>query len=238
MKSLGVLLLGIVLGALLHREYVRWRPIDAAAEVPSAVAAPVAAPAAVSTDAAVVGIEPVAPAPGGSSTPVLPPPVVDTTQSGAAPSGSVPIPAPADSTLLIPVQGKRPADLSDTFTDSRSEGRSHEAIDIMADAGTPVLAVADGHVEKLFTSDRGGLTIYQFEPSGQYAYYYAHLQRYADGLRERQAIRKGEVIGYVGATGNADPTAPHLHFAIFLLGPERQWWKGTAINPYPLLARR
>lgn len=136
------------------------------------------------------------------------------------------------------MQGKRPADLSDTFTDSRSEGRSHEAIDIMADAGTPVLAVADGHVEKLFTSDRGGLTIYQFEPSGQYAYYYAHLQRYADGLRERQAIRKGEVIGYVGATGNADPTAPHLHFAIFLLGPERQWWKGTAINPYPLLARR
>lgn len=237
MKSLGVLLLGIVLGALLHREYVRWRPTNAA-NAPSAVAAPVAEPAAVSTDAAVVGIEPVAPAPGGSSTPVLPPPVVDTTQSGAAPSGSVTIPAPADSTLLIPVQGKRPADLSDTFTDSRSEGRSHEAIDIMADAGTPVLAVADGHVEKLFTSDRGGLTIYQFEPSGQYAYYYAHLQRYADGLRERQAIRKGEVIGYVGATGNADPTAPHLHFAIFLLGPERQWWKGTAINPYPLLARR
>ena len=107
-----------------------------------------------------------------------------------------------------------------------------------AAAGTPVLAVADGHVEKLFTSDAGGLTIYQFDPSGRYAYYYAHLQGYAPGLREKQPVRRGQLLGYVGSTGNASPTAPHLHFAIFLLGPEKQWWKGRAINPYPLLGGR
>lgn len=137
--------------------------------------------------------------------------------------------------LLVPVQGKTGADLVDTFTDARSQGRSHDAIDIMAAAGTPVLAVADGRVEKLFTSERGGLTLYQFEPSGRLAYYYAHLQAYAPGIVEGKALRRGEVIGYVGSTGNASPDAPHLHFAIFELGPERKWWEGDAINPYPLL---
>jgi murein DD-endopeptidase MepM/ murein hydrolase activator NlpD len=156
-----------------------------------------------------------------------------------------PVPAPMDMpavstpanglSLAIPVEGVSAADLTDTFTDARSEGRSHDAIDIMAAAGTPVLAVADGHVEKLFTSERGGLTLYQFEPGGRYAYYYAHLQRYAPGLKEKQLIRRGDVIGYVGSTGNASPDAPHLHFAIFELGPERRWWEGTALNPYPIL---
>lgn len=140
--------------------------------------------------------------------------------------------------LVIPVSGVAADALVDTYADARSQGRSHDAIDIMAPAGTPVLAVADGHVEKLFTSDRGGLTIYQFEPSGRHAYYYAHLQSYAPGLHEKQQVRQGEVIGYVGSTGNASPEAPHLHFAIFVLGPEKQWWKGTAINPYPLLGRK
>ncbi|WP_295556130.1 M23 family metallopeptidase [uncultured Stenotrophomonas sp.] len=137
--------------------------------------------------------------------------------------------------LLLPVQGVLPSQLRDTFTDARSEGRVHDAIDIMADAGTPVLAVADGTVEKLFDSKRGGLTIYQFEPSGRWCYYYAHLQRYADGLAERQVVRRGEVIGYVGSTGNASADAPHLHFEVHVLGPEKQWWKGESINPYPLL---
>ncbi|MDG2518423.1 M23 family metallopeptidase [Lysobacter soli] len=145
--------------------------------------------------------------------------------------------AAGEGTLTIPVQGVTSAQLRDTFSEARSQGRVHEALDIMAPRGTPVLAVADGTVEKLFTSVPGGLTIYQFEPSGRYAYYYAHLDRYADGLQEKQAIRRGEVIGYVGSTGNADPSAPHLHFAIFELGPERQWWKGTAINPYPVFTR-
>ncbi len=143
-------------------------------------------------------------------------------------------PAPGGD-LLLPVAGIRPSQLQDTFTDARSAGRSHDAIDIMAPAGTPVLAVADGHVEKLFDSARGGLTIYQFEPGGELAYYYAHLQRYADGLAEGQAVKRGQVIGYVGSTGNASPDAPHLHFAIFVLGPEKRWWEGIAINPYPLL---
>jgi murein DD-endopeptidase MepM/ murein hydrolase activator NlpD len=136
--------------------------------------------------------------------------------------------------LLVPVQGVTATQLHDTFSDARAQGRVHEALDIMAPRGTPVVAVADGTVEKLFTSVPGGLTIYQFEPGGRYAYYYAHLDRYVDGLHEKQAITRGEVIGYVGSTGNADPSAPHLHFAIFELGPERQWWKGTAINPYPV----
>ncbi|AWH50411.1 endopeptidase [Stenotrophomonas sp. SAU14A_NAIMI4_5] len=143
--------------------------------------------------------------------------------------------ADAPAGLLLPVQGIQASQLRDTFTDARSEGRVHDAIDIMADAGTPVLAVADGAVEKLFDSERGGLTIYQFEPSGRWCYYYAHLQRYADGLAEKQLIKRGEVIGYVGSTGNASADAPHLHFEVHVLGPEKQWWKGESINPYPLL---
>ena len=128
-----------------------------------------------------------------------------------SPAAASPAPAPdaaAVAALLIPVQGVRAGELQDTFTDARSEGRLHDAIDIMAPSGTPVLAVADGTIEKLFDSQRGGLTIYQFEPGGRLAYYYAHLQRYADGLAEGQPVRRGQVIGYVGSTGNADPAAP------------------------------
>jgi peptidoglycan LD-endopeptidase LytH len=105
----------------------------------------------------------------------------------------------------------------------------------MAARGTPVLATADGKVVKLFTSKPGGLTVYQFDPDERYAYYYAHLDRYAEGLAEGQTLRRGDLVGYVGSTGNASPDAPHLHFAIFRLGPERQWWKGTPVNPYPFL---
>lgn len=139
------------------------------------------------------------------------------------------------SALLIPVLGVPREQLVNTFTDARSEGRSHDAIDIMAPHGTPVVAVADGTIAKLFESERGGLTIYQFEPDGRLAYYYAHLQSYAEGLVEGQAIQRGQVIGFVGSTGNADPGGPHLHFAVFVLGAERNYWEGEAINPYPLL---
>lgn len=217
MKYLLMLLLGLALGAVAYRQISVTRSI-----VP--VTTP-SAPVAESSHSEVVGE---APNDSAEATPV--------TSAPAAPiSVATPPPTKAGDGLLIPVQGKTAADLDDTFTDARSEGRSHDAIDIMATAGTPVLAVADGQVEKLFDSERGGLTIYQFEPSGQYAYYYAHLQRYADGLVEKQTIRRGQVIGYVGSTGNANPDAPHLHFAIFVLGKERHWWEGTAINPYPLL---
>jgi murein DD-endopeptidase MepM/ murein hydrolase activator NlpD len=134
--------------------------------------------------------------------------------------------------LTLPVQGISAAQLTDTYTQARGAGTPHEAIDIMAARGTPVLAVEDGKVVKLFLSKPGGITIYQFDPGSNYAYYYAHLDRYADGLAEGATLRKGQVIGYVGSTGNASPDAPHLHFAIFKLGPERQWWRGTPLNPY------
>ena len=140
-----------------------------------------------------------------------------------------------DRNLKIPVDGVDRDDLVDTFTDARGS-RSHEALDIVAPRHTKVRAVEDGRIQKLFTSQAGGLTIYQFDPTGTFAYYYAHLNRYTDGLREGQIVEAGDVIGYVGSTGNASPDAPHLHFAIFRLTPERQWWKGEAINPYPILS--
>ncbi len=136
--------------------------------------------------------------------------------------------------LLIPVAGVKVTELHDTFGDPRV-GHAHEAIDIMAPRGTPVLAVDDGRVVKLFKSVPGGLTIYQFDRSEKYAYYYAHLDHYAESLREGGEIKRGDVIGYVGSTGNAIATAPHLHFAMFKLGPEKRWWQGTAIDPYLLL---
>jgi murein DD-endopeptidase MepM/ murein hydrolase activator NlpD len=105
----------------------------------------------------------------------------------------------------------------------------------MAPRNTPILAVEDGNVAKLFTSKQGGLTVYQFDPSTTYAYYYAHLERYADGLKEGDSVRRGQVLGYVGTSGDAPPDAPHLHFAIMRLTPEKHWWQGTALNPYPIL---
>jgi len=132
--------------------------------------------------------------------------------------------------LAVPVEGVRAADLRDTFADGRP-GHRHEAIDIAAPRGTAVLAADDGTVVKLFTSVPGGLTIYQFDPDSRYAYYYAHLDRYADGIVEGMKVRRGDVIGYVGTTGNAPPDAPHLHFAVFRLGAERRWWQGEAIDP-------
>lgn len=202
----------IVLGVLLGLGAGWWLRRDAGE--PVAVALPAAQPA-------VAAAPPAAAATPRVDAPV--PTAVPPSSATDAPTG-----------LLLPVQGILPSQLRDTFTDARSEGRVHDAIDIMADAGTPVLAVADGTVEKLFDSERGGLTIYQFEPSGRWCYYYAHLQRYADGLAEKQVIKRGEVIGYVGSTGNASADAPHLHFEVHVLGPEKQWWKGESINPYPL----
>jgi peptidoglycan LD-endopeptidase LytH len=139
------------------------------------------------------------------------------------------------SSLLIPILSVNAGQLADTFNDARSGGRVHDAIDIMAPKGTPVIAVNDGKLVKLFNSKQGGLTIYQFDSTETHAYYYAHLDSYAPGLKEGDSLMRGDVIGYVGSTGNASPDAPHLHFAVFVLGPEKKWWQGTAINPYPLL---
>lgn len=151
------------------------------------------------------------------------------------------LPAPADlrqRNLVLPVQGIRPEQLQNTFADSRGGGRVHQAIDIMAPRNTPVLAVEDGKIAKLFTSKQGGLTLYQFDPTETYAYYYAHLERYADGIKEGMVLGRGQVVGYVGTSGNAKPEGPHLHFAIFRLTPEKRWWDGAPVNPFPVLGGR
>lgn len=159
-------------------------------------------------------------------------------QASPAPTPAVAPPSLRPGQLIVPVQGITAAQLQNTFDDSRSEGRVHEAIDIMATRGTPVFAATDGYVEKLFNSRQGGITLYQFDPTRTHAYYYAHLDRYADGIEEGRLLKQGDLLGYVGSTGNASPDGPHLHFGVFVLGPDKQWSKGTAINPYPLLGGR
>ena len=137
--------------------------------------------------------------------------------------------------LLVPVQGMARTKLTDTFDDARGQGRVHNAIDIMADRNTPVLAIESGRIVKLFTSNLGGLTIYQFDPAETYCYYYAHLDHYAPGLKEGDQVTRGQVIAYVGSTGDASPDAPHLHFEISRLHADKKWWQGDPINPYPVL---
>lgn len=140
--------------------------------------------------------------------------------------------------LAIPVVGVRRRELVDTYTQARAGGaRAHDAIDIMAPVGRPVIAAAPGRVEKLFFSEGGGgTTVYVRSDDGRWTYYYAHLSAYAPGLREGQHLRRGAPVGYVGATGNANPAGPHLHFAIHRMQPGEKWYQGTPINPYPLLA--
>lgn len=140
--------------------------------------------------------------------------------------------------LVVPVAGISAAELGDTFDDARGEGRVHDAIDIMAPRGTPVIAAAAGTVEKLFDSKLGGTTIYIRRDGGQWIDYYAHLDSYAPGLAEGQKISQGQMIGTVGSTGDASPEAPHLHYAINAMVPGENWWQGKAINPYPLLIKR
>lgn len=139
--------------------------------------------------------------------------------------------------MIVPVAGVERGALRDMFNEVRGD-RRHEAIDILAPRGTPVLATDDGVVKKLFTSKPGGLTVYEFDPDQRFCYYYAHLDGYAPGLHEGQTLHRGEILGYVGTTGNAPKDTPHLHFALIRLDAERRWWKGTYVNPYPLLAGR
>ena len=137
--------------------------------------------------------------------------------------------------LTIPVEGASAVDIHDTFNEARGTGSKHEATDIVSPRGTPVVAADDGVVKKLFLSKPGGITLYQFDPTEQYCYYYAHLEAYAPGIHEGMKVKRGQVIAYVGSTGNAAAGAPHLHFAIFALGPEKRWWEGTPIDPFPIL---
>ena len=138
--------------------------------------------------------------------------------------------------LALPVVGITADQLTDTYDAARGAGRRHDAIDIMAPEGAPVIAAADGMIEKLFNSVRGGKTIYERSTDGKWEYYYAHLSAYAPGLAEGQQVKRGQVIARVGHTGDASASAPHLHFAINAMGAGDRWWNGTPINPYPLLA--
>ena len=145
---------------------------------------------------------------------------------------SVPV---SNQTLTIPVVGVKREDLQDTYNDARSEGRVHNAIDIIAPGGTPVAAASDGEIAKFFDSERGGITIYQFSPDKKFVYYYAHLQKRAENLQEHAFVKQGTIIGYVGDTGNAGTGNFHLHFEIMIPDDPNNYWKGTDINPYPLL---
>jgi murein DD-endopeptidase MepM/ murein hydrolase activator NlpD len=168
------------------------------------------------------------------------PPPVPLPETPPVPAIAIAPPLPAvlgDSSahsLAMPVAGVDPRKLHSNFAEMRGN-HAHEALDIMAPRGTEVRAVAAGTVVKLFNSKPGGLTVYQFDDSRPWCYYYAHLDRYAPGLKEGMVLHPGDVLGYVGSTGDASPNAPHLHFAVFLLGPEKHWWQGTAVDPLPLL---
>jgi peptidoglycan LD-endopeptidase LytH len=137
--------------------------------------------------------------------------------------------------LELPVRDAVRRDLRDSFDEKRGSSRSHEAIDIMTRRNTPIVAVEGGTIARLFESKAGGTTVYQFDPANQYVYYYAHLDHYADKLKEGDVVRRGQLLGYAGTSGNASNRAPHLHFAIFRLTEKQQWWQGTPIDPYEVL---
>ncbi|HYK41122.1 MAG TPA: M23 family metallopeptidase [Thermoanaerobaculia bacterium] len=243
MRTRGTLLFlaGVVTGALLFYS-VAWRTgalvpgnwltrttreFETSAPTPNAPLKPIPFPTATPGSRAAAIENPL---------PLAPP----TPGEAAASSGSIvsnPLPLPSLAPLLLPVRGIHAAALKDNFEEARDGARRHEAIDILAPRGTPVIAAVDGTVAKLFTSQAGGLTVYEFDPMKTFSYYYAHLDRYAPGLAEGQALKRGDPIGEVGTTGNAPKNTPHLHFAIFRLGPEKHWWQGEPVNPYPLLLK-
>lgn len=206
-----------------------YKPVNASspapqpARSPEPVTPPLAAPATAQPEVA-------------APTPAPPPPPVP--ESALGPITTADLTTLAVKSLLIPVEGVAATQLRDSYIDGRSEGRVHEAIDIMAPKDTPVLAVTDGIVQKLYQSDKGGIMIFQMDPSGLYVYYYGHLSRYADGLAEGKQVRRGDVIGYVGDTGNAGAGNFHLHFGISKVSAPGKWSGGSPINPYPLFARK
>ncbi len=161
--------------------------------------------------------------------PTIAPTEINTNQT----QNNITVESPA--TLMIPVVGIKREQLQDTFTAARSEGRVHNAIDIIASSGTPVVAASDGEIAKFFDSVRGGTTVYQYSPDRKLVYYYAHLQKRADNLREKDYVKRGTVIGYVGDTGNAGAGNFHLHFSITILNDPKKIFEGTEINPFPLL---
>lgn len=166
--------------------------------------------------------------------PEIKPPETPQTQQNTSTSQNTQIPESSDR-LMIPVAGIKRENLQDVYTQSRSGGRVHNAIDIIAPLGTPVVAAADGEIAKFFDSQLGGITIYQWSADKKYVYYYAHLQKRADNLQEKSYVKQGTVIGYVGDTGNSGAGNYHLHFSIIIPSNPKSHWDGTNINPYPIL---
>jgi murein DD-endopeptidase MepM/ murein hydrolase activator NlpD len=181
--------------------------------------------------------QPAVSAPTPATAPHTPGPVRDAVQPAVlAPRLEVePIASLRGRALLVPVQGVLRTDLRSSFDEQRGTERKHEALDILADRNTPVVAVEGGTIARLFQSERGGITVYQFDPASAYVYYYAHLERYAPGLKEGQSVNAGQVLGYVGTSGNAPAGTPHLHFAIFKLTEKKRWWEGAPIDPFLVL---
>jgi murein DD-endopeptidase MepM/ murein hydrolase activator NlpD len=175
-------------------------------------------------DDAIVGVPP------GRLTDVQPPPANAVSMIG--PGAISVLDALRERDLRLPLDDVDVETLRGSFDEPRGGGRRHEAADMLAPRNTPVFAADDGKIAKLFLSKAGGITIYQVDPSERFCYYYAHLERYAEGLKEGDAVERGDVIGFVGTSGNAPPDTPHLHFAIFELSAERRWWEGTPIDPY------
>jgi murein DD-endopeptidase MepM/ murein hydrolase activator NlpD len=167
--------------------------------------------------------------------PVTPPPAASVAAPATPAVSANPFEDLRGRDLTLPVQGIKKEDLRSNFNELRGGTRRHEAIDVLAPRNTPILAVEEGRIARLFLSEAGGITIYQFDPSESYVYYYAHLERYAEGLKEGDRVTRGQVIGYVGTTGNAPRNTPHLHFAIFKMGADKKWWQGTPIDPYSVL---
>jgi murein DD-endopeptidase MepM/ murein hydrolase activator NlpD len=230
-----------LIGALVWYLSVSYRitPVEPIQTRPAANAEATPAPATTAAPAPTLA-PPETPAPTTSPTPLV---EASPPAAGQQPPGG-PAPAPPASSaetqvrLVVPVAGVRPEDLRDTFTQSRSEGRSHDAIDIMAPRGTPVVAAADGRVVRLFQSVPGGITLYQLATDNRTILYYAHLDRYADNVTEGHFARQGETIGYVGDTGNAGPGNYHLHFSVSITADPKRWHGGANVNPYPLLTQK
>ncbi|HEV7859978.1 MAG TPA: peptidoglycan DD-metalloendopeptidase family protein [Pyrinomonadaceae bacterium] len=243
---LGFLTTVLAIGALIRKLNAKPAPAQAIAvnlsspEDARHTTAPVESPATNATPLA-------SPSPTDAPSTILvqPTPLTETIPSPAytpsPPNSPTPVATPVaparTGNLIIPVAGIRPDQLQDTFTTARSEGRMHDAIDIIAPKGTPVLAAVDGPIIKLFLSKPGGITIYQLGTDNRTIYYYAHLDHYADGLTEGHFARQGETIAYVGDTGNAGAGNYHLHFSISLVQNPKRYWAGVNINPYPLLKK-
>ena len=232
---IAALLFGAVAALVWYLSYHYWSqpatPLRPPSQDAERLPAPAASPPADVSQTPTPGASP-SPSPSMSPTPEASP--------GASPQArglpNDPASALTSMRLLIPVEGIKPEQLQDTFKDARSEGRVHDAIDIIAPRGTPVLAATDGRVVKLFNSVKGGITFYQLAAADEhYVLYYAHLERYADGLAEGHVARRGETLAYVGDTGNATPGNTHLHFQIYRVADPKRFWTGENLNPYPLL---